>query len=61
MHLSVLQLLAISSVCLLDLVCIYFVLFKAIVLEMLRFQGIWLCEHRDAPTARRVVVTLNGI
>ncbi|XP_010459807.1 PREDICTED: uncharacterized protein LOC104740802 isoform X2 [Camelina sativa] len=25
------------------------------------WQGIWLCEHRDAPTARRVVVTLNGI
>ncbi|XP_010477365.1 PREDICTED: uncharacterized protein LOC104756463 isoform X2 [Camelina sativa] len=25
------------------------------------WQGIWLCEHRDEPTARRVVVTLNGI
>lgn len=25
------------------------------------FQGIWLCEHRDDPTARRVVVTLNGM
>lgn len=25
------------------------------------FQGIWLCEHRDHPTSRRVVVTLNGI
>ncbi|KAF7140953.1 hypothetical protein RHSIM_Rhsim06G0000500 [Rhododendron simsii] len=24
-------------------------------------EGIWLCEHRDHPTARRVVVTLNGI
>lgn len=24
-------------------------------------QGIWLCEHRDHPTARKVVVTLNGI
>lgn len=24
-------------------------------------QGIWLCEHRDAPTPRKVVVTLNGI
>ncbi|CAK7345938.1 unnamed protein product [Dovyalis caffra] len=23
--------------------------------------GIWLCEHRDYPTARKVVVTLNGI
>ncbi|EOA36473.1 hypothetical protein CARUB_v10011090mg, partial [Capsella rubella] len=23
--------------------------------------GIWLCEHRDHPTARSVVVTLNGI
>ncbi|KAK1388708.1 UPF0047 protein YjbQ [Heracleum sosnowskyi] len=25
------------------------------------WQGIWLCEHRDYPTARKVVVTLNGI
>lgn len=25
------------------------------------WQGIWLCEHRDSPTARKVVVTLNGI
>lgn len=24
-------------------------------------QGIWLCEHRDHPTPRKVVVTLNGI
>lgn len=24
-------------------------------------KGIWLCEHRDYPTSRRVVVTLNGI
>nr|GEX94043.1 uncharacterized protein [Tanacetum cinerariifolium] len=23
--------------------------------------GIWLCEHRDEPTSRKVVVTLNGI
>ncbi|KAL6526755.1 hypothetical protein OROGR_015845 [Orobanche gracilis] len=23
--------------------------------------GIWLCEHRDAATPRKVVVTLNGI
>ncbi|CAA7040039.1 unnamed protein product [Microthlaspi erraticum] len=30
-------------------------------LNMGTWQGIWLCEHRDAPTARRVVVTLNGI
>ena len=25
------------------------------------FKGIWLCEHRDHPSSRRVVVTLNGI
>ncbi|KAG7024064.1 yjbQ [Cucurbita argyrosperma subsp. argyrosperma] len=25
------------------------------------WQGIWLCEHRDHPTARNIVVTLNGI
>ncbi|KAK8580743.1 hypothetical protein V6N12_070998 [Hibiscus sabdariffa] len=30
-------------------------------LYMGTWQGIWLCEHPDAPTARRVVVTLNGI
>ncbi|KAF2619055.1 hypothetical protein F2Q68_00040962 [Brassica cretica] len=30
-------------------------------LSMGTWQGIWLCEHRDAPTARKVVVTLNGI
>ncbi|XP_047329204.1 UPF0047 protein C4A8.02c [Impatiens glandulifera] len=30
-------------------------------LNMGTWQGIWLCEHRDAPTPRRVVVTLNGI
>ncbi|WZY98458.1 hypothetical protein YC2023_070787 [Brassica napus] len=30
-------------------------------LNMGTWQGIWLCEHRDDPTARRVVVTLNGI
>ncbi|KAI8549203.1 hypothetical protein RHMOL_Rhmol06G0008200 [Rhododendron molle] len=30
-------------------------------LNMGTWQGIWLCEHRDHPTARRVVVTLNGI
>ncbi|KAH7566960.1 hypothetical protein JRO89_XS07G0000900 [Xanthoceras sorbifolium] len=30
-------------------------------LNMGTWQGIWLCEHRDAPTARKVVVTLNGI
>jgi len=30
-------------------------------LNMGTWQGIWLCEHRDYPTARRVVVTLNGI
>ncbi|KAE8736195.1 GPI mannosyltransferase 2-like isoform X1 [Hibiscus syriacus] len=30
-------------------------------LNMGTWQGIWLCEHRDALTARRVVVTLNGI
>lgn len=28
---------------------------------MIMLQGIWLCEHRDYPTARKVVVTLNGI
>lgn len=30
-------------------------------LSMGTWQGIWLCEHRDLPTARKVVVTLNGI
>ncbi|KAL9660078.1 hypothetical protein QQ045_024889 [Rhodiola kirilowii] len=25
------------------------------------WQGLWLCEHRDSPTPRKVVVTLNGI
>lgn len=24
-------------------------------------QGIWMCEHRDNATPRKVVVTLNGI
>ncbi|CAB4309240.1 unnamed protein product [Prunus armeniaca] len=30
-------------------------------LNMGPWQGIWLCEHRDYPTGRKVVVTLNGI
>ncbi|KAI3459905.1 hypothetical protein Pfo_016568 [Paulownia fortunei] len=30
-------------------------------LNMGTWQGIWLCEHRDAATPRRVVITLNGI
>ncbi|XP_042060679.1 UPF0047 protein YjbQ-like [Salvia splendens] len=30
-------------------------------LNMGTWQGIWLCEHRDEATPRRVVVTLNGI
>ncbi|XP_068481238.1 UPF0047 protein C4A8.02c-like isoform X2 [Phaseolus vulgaris] len=30
-------------------------------LNMGTWQGIWLCEHRDYPTSRTVVVTLNGI
>ncbi|KAA8528837.1 hypothetical protein F0562_036192 [Nyssa sinensis] len=30
-------------------------------LNMGTWQGIWLCEHRDSATARKVVVTLNGI
>ncbi|PIA56936.1 hypothetical protein AQUCO_00700945v1 [Aquilegia coerulea] len=25
------------------------------------WQGIWLCEHRDYPTPRKIVVTMNGI
>ncbi|XP_044419332.1 UPF0047 protein YjbQ isoform X1 [Triticum aestivum] len=25
------------------------------------WQGIWLCEHRDHASARKIVVTLNGI
>ena len=25
------------------------------------FQGIWLCEHRDHPTGRNIVVTMNGM
>ncbi|CAL9075249.1 unnamed protein product [Musa textilis] len=24
-------------------------------------EGIWLCEHRDHATARKVVITLNGM
>ncbi|XP_039121033.1 UPF0047 protein YjbQ [Dioscorea cayenensis subsp. rotundata] len=30
-------------------------------LNMGTWQGIWLCEHRDHATARKIVVTLNGI
>ncbi|KAL3621574.1 hypothetical protein CASFOL_036486 [Castilleja foliolosa] len=30
-------------------------------LNMGTWQGIWLCEHRDAATPRKIVVTLNGI
>ncbi|KAE8057480.1 hypothetical protein FH972_014170 [Carpinus fangiana] len=30
-------------------------------LNMGTWQGIWLCEHRDNATPRKVVVTLNGI
>ncbi|KAL4650556.1 hypothetical protein ACB092_01G095400 [Castanea dentata] len=30
-------------------------------LNMGTWQGIWLCEHRDQATPRKVVVTLNGI
>ncbi|KAL9144242.1 hypothetical protein ABFS82_14G284500 [Erythranthe guttata] len=30
-------------------------------LNMGTWQGIWLCEHRDAATPRKVVITLNGI
>ncbi|KAL1561460.1 UPF0047 protein YjbQ-like [Salvia divinorum] len=30
-------------------------------LNMGTWQGIWLCEHRDEATPRRVVVTLNGM
>ncbi|MCY5962375.1 secondary thiamine-phosphate synthase enzyme YjbQ, partial [Salmonella enterica subsp. enterica serovar 1,4,[5],12:i:-] len=30
-------------------------------LKMGTWQGIWICEHRDHPTARNIVVTLNGI
>ncbi|KAK1259805.1 hypothetical protein QJS04_geneDACA001420 [Acorus gramineus] len=30
-------------------------------LNMGTWQGIWLCEHRDHGTARKVVVTLNGV
>ncbi|XP_051118156.1 uncharacterized protein LOC127242608 [Andrographis paniculata] len=30
-------------------------------LNMGTWQGIWLCEHRDAATPRRIVVTLSGI
>eukprot|EP01024_Parvocaulis_polyphysoides_P010149 TRINITY_DN13364_c0_g4_i1.p3 TRINITY_DN13364_c0_g4~~TRINITY_DN13364_c0_g4_i1.p3 ORF type:complete len:143 (-),score=3.90 TRINITY_DN13364_c0_g4_i1:138-566(-) len=24
------------------------------------WQGIWICEHRDSPHSRKIVVTLNG-
>ncbi|CAN6454728.1 unnamed protein product [Victoria cruziana] len=30
-------------------------------LNMGTWQGIWLCEHRDHATPRKVVITLNGI
>ncbi|CAH9086736.1 unnamed protein product [Cuscuta epithymum] len=30
-------------------------------LNMGTWQGIWLCEHRDEATPRRIVITLNGI
>ncbi|KAI4389677.1 hypothetical protein MLD38_001878 [Melastoma candidum] len=30
-------------------------------LNLGRWQGIWLCEHRDVATPRSIVVTLNGI
>ncbi|XP_020201942.1 UPF0047 protein C4A8.02c [Cajanus cajan] len=30
-------------------------------LNMGTWQGIWICEHRDYPTPRTVVVTLNGV
>ncbi|XP_019054911.1 PREDICTED: uncharacterized protein LOC104606910 isoform X1 [Nelumbo nucifera] len=30
-------------------------------LNMGTWQGIWLCEHRDHATPRKVVVTLNGV
>ncbi|CAD5192288.1 unnamed protein product [Musa acuminata subsp. malaccensis] len=30
-------------------------------LNMGTWQGIWLCEHRDHATARKVVITLNGM
>ncbi|KAF8409843.1 hypothetical protein HHK36_002361 [Tetracentron sinense] len=30
-------------------------------LNMGTWQGIWMCEHRDYATPRKVVVTLNGI
>ncbi|CAM0946413.1 unnamed protein product [Alopecurus aequalis] len=30
-------------------------------LNMGTWQGIWLCEHRDHASARKIVITLNGI
>uniref|UniRef100_A0ACD5Z0W7 Uncharacterized protein n=1 Tax=Avena sativa TaxID=4498 RepID=A0ACD5Z0W7_AVESA len=30
-------------------------------LNMGTWQGIWLCEHRDQASARKIVITLNGI
>uniref|UniRef100_J3MG46 Secondary thiamine-phosphate synthase enzyme n=1 Tax=Oryza brachyantha TaxID=4533 RepID=J3MG46_ORYBR len=30
-------------------------------LNMGTWQGIWLCEHRDYATPRKIVITLNGI
>eukprot|EP00884_Botryococcus_braunii_P011473 jgi/Botrbrau1/20326/Bobra.0006s0008.1 len=29
-------------------------------LNMGMWQGIWLCEHRNQPSSRRVVITLQG-
>uniref|UniRef100_A0A0E0CGZ6 Secondary thiamine-phosphate synthase enzyme n=1 Tax=Oryza meridionalis TaxID=40149 RepID=A0A0E0CGZ6_9ORYZ len=30
-------------------------------LNMGTWQGIWLCEHRDNASSRKIVVTLNGV
>jgi secondary thiamine-phosphate synthase enzyme len=29
-------------------------------LELGTWQGIWLCEHRNLPTARSLIATING-
>ena len=34
---------------------------QVLTLQSLRFQGVWLCEHRDRAGPRKVLVTVNGV
>jgi hypothetical protein len=42
-------------------VCYTAILEWVIVPSAIVLKGIWLCEHRDNATPRKVVVTLSGI